>query len=71
MSDNLALLPWLVAHSRRTLRIIRQNTFSSILLKVACLAATLAGFGYLWLAIVADAGATVLVTSNSLRLFGR
>ena len=71
MSDNLALLPWLVEHSRRTLRIIRQNTVCSILLKVACLAITLAGFGYLWLAIVADAGATVLVTSNSLRLFGR
>jgi len=71
MSDNLTLLPWLVEHSRRTLRIIRQNTVCSILLKVACLAITLAGFGYLWLAIVADAGATVLVTSNSLRLFGR
>jgi Cd2+/Zn2+-exporting ATPase len=71
MSDNLALLPWLVEHSRRTLRIIRQNTVFSILLKVACLGITLAGFGYLWLAIVADAGATVLVTSNSLRLFGR
>lgn len=71
MSDNLALLPWLVEHSRRTIRIIRQNTVCSILLKVACLGITLAGFGYLWLAIVADAGATVLVTSNSLRLFGR
>ena len=71
MSDNLTLLPWLVEHSRRTLRIIRQNTVCSILLKVACLGITLAGFGYLWLAIVADAGATVLVTSNSLRLFGR
>jgi Cd2+/Zn2+-exporting ATPase len=71
MSDNLLLLPWLVGHARRTLRIVRQNTITSILIKVACLAVTLAGFGYLWLAIVADVGATLLVTSNSLRLFTR
>ena len=71
MSDNLALLPWLIGHARRTLGIVRQNTITSILIKVACLAVTLAGFGYLWLAIVADVGATVLVTSNSLRLFTR
>ena len=71
MSDNLSLLPWLIGHARRTLDIVRQNTITSILVKVTCLAVTLAGFGYLWLAIVADVGATVLVTSNSLRLFTR
>ena len=71
MSDNLSLLPWLIGHARRTLDIVRQNTITSILVKVTCLAVTLAGFGYLWLAIVADVGATLLVTSNSLRLFTR
>ena len=71
MSDNLSLLPWLIGHARRTLRIVRQNTITSILIKVACLAVMLSGFGFLWLAIVADVGATLLVTSNSLRLFGR
>jgi Cd2+/Zn2+-exporting ATPase len=69
MSDDLSRLPWLIHHARRTLRIVRQNTSFAILLKLVILGVTIAGFGYLWLAIVADVGATLLVTSNSLRLF--
>ena len=69
MSDDLSRLPWLIHHSRRTLRIVRQNTSFAILLKLVILGVTIAGFGYLWLAIVADVGATLVVTSNSLRLF--
>jgi Cd2+/Zn2+-exporting ATPase len=69
MSDDLSRLPWLIRHARRTLRIVRQNTSFAILLKFVILGVTIAGFGYLWLAIVADVGATLLVTSNSLRLF--
>ena len=34
MSDDLSKLPWLVQHSRRTLRIIRQNVTLSLAVKV-------------------------------------
>jgi Cd2+/Zn2+-exporting ATPase len=71
MSDDLGRIPWLIDHARRTLRVIRQNTTLAIMLKLLCLAATIAGFCSLWIAIAADTGATLLVTSNSLRLFSR
>ena len=68
MSDDLSRLPWLVRHARRTLRVIQQNVALAIGLKLAVL--LLAGLGYatLWLAIVADMGASLLVIFNALRL---
>ena len=34
MSDDLAKLPWLIRHSRRTLQVIRQNIGFSLLLAI-------------------------------------
>ena len=58
----------LVRLSRATLRNIHQNIAFSIGLKVIFLATTLAGSTTMWMAILADTGATVLVTLNALRL---
>lgn len=58
----------LVALSRDTLRNIRQNVGIAVGLKALFLATTLAGITGLWPAILADTGATVLVTLNALRL---
>lgn len=54
--------------SRRTMRNIGQNIFIALGLKVVFLATTLLGITGLWPAILADTGATVLVTVNALRL---
>ena len=58
----------LVSLSRNTLAIIHQNILMALGLKGFFLITTLAGITGLWPAILADTGATVLVTLNSLRL---
>jgi Cd2+/Zn2+-exporting ATPase len=54
--------------SRRTMRNIRQNITIALGLKAVFLATTVAGITGLWPAILADTGATVLVTANAMRL---
>ncbi len=68
MTDDLAKLPWLVGHSRRTLAIIRENIVFSLGVKVVFVVLTFAGFATLWGAIAADVGASLLVVANALRL---
>jgi len=68
MSDDLAKLPWLIRHSRRTLRVIRQNIAFSLLVKAVFVVLTFAGFASIWAAIAADMGASLLVIFNGLRL---
>lgn len=68
MSDDLTRIPWLVAHSRRTLSIIRMNIALSLSIKVIFVVLTFFGFTSLWSAIAADMGASLLVIFNGLRL---
>lgn len=68
MTDDIAKLPWLVDHSRRTLTIIRQNIVFSLGVKAVFVVLTFAGFATLWGAIAADVGASLLVVANALRL---
>jgi len=70
MSDELRRLPWLIHHSRRTVRTIRQNIAFALGLKLLFIILALAGVATLWMAIAADTGATLLVIFNSLRLLG-
>ncbi len=54
--------------SKRTMRNILQNITIALGLKAVFLVTTIAGITGLWPAILADTGATVLVTINALRL---
>jgi Cd2+/Zn2+-exporting ATPase len=58
----------LIALSRATLANIWQNIAIALALKAVFLVTTLLGMTTLWMAILADTGATVLVTLNALRL---
>ncbi|WP_164985944.1 heavy metal translocating P-type ATPase [Bosea sp. Tri-44] len=60
----------LVRLSRGTMANIRQNIAIALGLKLVFLVTTVTGTTGLWLAILADTGATVLVTLNALRLLG-
>jgi len=71
MSDDLSKLPWLIHHSRRTVRTIRQNVVFALGVKGLFVVLTLAGVATLWLAIAADMGASLLVIANGLRLLRR
>ncbi len=57
--------------ARATHANIRQNITIALGLKAIFLVTTLLGFTGLWLAVLADTGATVLVTANALRLLRR
>jgi Cd2+/Zn2+-exporting ATPase len=54
--------------SKRTMANIKQNITMALGLKAVFLVTTIAGITGLWPAILADTGATVLVTLNALRL---
>jgi Cd2+/Zn2+-exporting ATPase len=68
MTDDISKLPWLVRHAKRTLAIIRQNIVFSLGVKAIFIGLTFAGFATLWGAIAADAGASLVVVTNALRL---
>lgn len=68
MSDDLSKLPWLIKHSRRTMRVIRQNIFSSLMVKAIFVALTIWGYSSLWSAIAADMGVSLAVVFNGMRL---
>ena len=68
MGDDLQKLPFIVRLSRQTLKVIKQNITFSLGIKLLGLLLVIPGWLTLWIAIVADMGATLLVTLNGLRL---
>ncbi len=68
MTDDISKLPWLIAHSKHTLAVIRQNIVFSLAVKAVFLVLTFIGMASLWAAIAADMGASLLVIFNALRL---
>ena len=67
-SNRLTGLAQMIALARATHANIRQNIGIALGLKAIFLITTLLGLTGLWLAVLADTGATVLVTANALRL---
>ncbi|KXV19502.1 ATPase [Acetobacter malorum] len=68
LRNRVSDIPALIRLSRSAMRNIRQNVSIALGLKGIFLVTTVAGMTGLWLAIMADTGATVLVTLNALRL---
>jgi len=68
MADDLSKLPFAIRLSRAALRVIRQNISFSVLIKLAAVILVFPGWLALWMAILADMGASVLVTLNGIRL---
>ena len=68
LKDRVTGVAELVALSRATMANVKQNVAVAVGLKGVFLVTTLAGVTGLWPAILADTGATVLVTLNALRL---
>lgn len=68
MADNLEKLPYTINLSRKALTIIKQNVWFSLLTKLVALALIFPGLLTLWMAVLADTGAALLVILNSMRL---
>lgn len=71
LHENLRRIPWVLALSREAVRTIHTNVAIALGLKGLFVVLTLAGWSTLWLAVLADTGASVLVVANSLRLLRR
>jgi Cd2+/Zn2+-exporting ATPase len=68
MGDDLAQLPFVVGLSRRTRAVVTANIVFALVVKAAVFALAAAGLATLWMAVVADVGASVSVILNGLRL---
>jgi Zn2+/Cd2+-exporting ATPase len=68
MADDLQKLSYAVRLGRTTLGNVRANVALAVGLKLAFVGLAAAGLATLWMAILADTGASLLVTANSLRL---
>ncbi|RXT03905.1 heavy metal translocating P-type ATPase [Ammoniphilus sp. CFH 90114] len=68
MADNLEKLPHTIHLSRQALRIIKQNIWFSLIVKFVALALIFPGWLTLWIAVMSDTGAALLVILNSMRL---
>jgi Cd2+/Zn2+-exporting ATPase len=68
MADELLKIPYAFRLSRATVRNIRANLAISIVLKAAFVVAAVTGVATLWMAVLADTGASVIVIANALRL---
>jgi len=68
MSDNLSGLSHTVALCRRTLAVVRQNIAIALGLKLLFLILSIGGVATLWMAVLADDGAALIVILNGLRM---
>ena len=68
MTDELTKVPYVIRLSRATLANIRVNVAISLGLKAAFVVMAVAGVATLWMAVLADTGASALVVANAVRL---
>ncbi len=67
MADDLTKLTYAVRIGRRAVSIIGQNIALALSLKLAFLALALLGLANLWMAVLADMGASLVVVFNGMR----
>ncbi len=70
MKSDLRLVDWAIGLAKEARGLIVQNLSFSIAVKLVALVAVFGGVLPLWLAVLADSGAAVLVTFNGLRILG-
>jgi Cd2+/Zn2+-exporting ATPase len=68
MSGELLKLPYTLRLARATVRNIKTNLVVSLALKAVFLVTAMTGTATLWMAVLADTGASVIVVANALRL---
>ena len=67
MDDDPMKIVKAIRISRKCLRIVKQNIWFAIGVKVVCLALGALGLGNMWLAILADVGVMILAVLNAIR----
>ena len=67
MSDSLTKIPELLVLSRFTRRVVKQNIGLALVIKFAVMIATMTGSLALWMAVLSDVAALILVILNGIR----
>lgn len=68
MQDNIEMLDWLMAKSRKTVSVVKQNLLVATGALIVAVTFSLSGLIPLWLAVLLHEGGTVAVGLNALRL---
>jgi Zn2+/Cd2+-exporting ATPase len=68
MTDELPKVAYAIRLSRATVRNIRANIAISLVLKAAFVLLAIGGLATLWMAVIADTGASLIVVANAMRL---
>lgn len=68
MQDDLLELPKAIVQGRRVLGVIRFNIIFALVIKAAFFVLAFFGYANLWIAVMVDMGASLIVTFNALRL---
>ncbi|MCQ2511863.1 MAG: HAD-IC family P-type ATPase [Lachnospiraceae bacterium] len=68
MKDDLSGILKLKEIARKTMRIVRENVWFSILVKIVVLISSATGITNIWFAVFADVGVTFLAMCNALRV---
>jgi Zn2+/Cd2+-exporting ATPase len=68
LDDNLEKIPELIRLARHTMRMVHTNLWIALSMKLFFLILVVLGWGTMWMAVIADVGATLVVTLNGMRL---
>jgi Cd2+/Zn2+-exporting ATPase len=68
MKNDISKIGILKQISKKTLRLIKQNIFAALGIKAVFLVLALLGIATLWMAVIADVGASIMVILNGLRI---
>ena len=68
MTDEPSKISTAIKISRKTLRIVKQNIYFAIIVKIAVLILSAIGIADMWSAVFADVGVSILAILNALRL---
>ena len=67
VDGDLKKTTFLIKAAKKTMRIVKQNLFFSVLIKALILATCMSGNANIWLSIFSDVGVSILAIMNSLR----
>ena len=69
MTDEISKISKIIYISKKTMRIVKENIFFAIAIKVAVLVLSALGISTMWEAVFADVGVSILAILNALRIF--
>lgn len=67
MDDKPSKIPTAIKIARKTMRIVRENIWFSLIIKALILLLTAVGFTNMWIAVFGDVGVLIIATLNAMR----